>query len=110
MNWKLLPLGICVWALVLGLDDGARAQTTTPETGSTAPGIASISVKEAQPGQAVSVTLKNVVKGASAKVVLLGAVETNVGTLTVPEDKTITFNVPAGLPLGNLPCARGSRG
>jgi hypothetical protein len=101
MNGKLLSVGLCVWAAVLGLENGARAQTV-PEAANVAPGIASVSVKEAQPNQAVSVTLKNVAKGTIVKVVMLGGgSETSVGNpLTVPDDKTITFNVPAGLALG----------
>ena len=98
MNWKLLPLGLCVW-LVLGWDDGTRAETT-PEPGAGSQGVASISPKEAEPRQAVSLTLKGVTKGLKATVVLLDGSETSVGSMTIPENLTITFNIPATLPWG----------
>jgi len=98
MNWKLLPLGLCVW-FVLGWDDGTRAETT-PEPGAGSQGVASISPKEAEPRQAVSLTLKGVTKGLKATVVLLDGSETSVGSMTIPENLTITFNIPATLPWG----------
>jgi hypothetical protein len=99
MNWKVLRVLLCVCGVVAGSGEKTRAQTP-PEPGAASPGIASISPKDVQPGQAVSLTLKGVAKGLKATVVLLDGGETSVGSMTLPDNLTVTFNIPATLRWG----------